>query len=281
MSAWRTHRNIPTGRLPPCSAQMLWPVSPLSPACCPREQRVRPSSPAKTPTSPVCPPSSPAQTTAGHHPLTGTAQVGASCPLSLLISNNQTQSWLLSTVRQVLSSSSTLSNLQLLDGPGSHSLGSPYNPSASTWGSSPFAKPPLHSHATSSLYTPHFATPREGYSSPSREGRESPQLQDSLKMERLSPPGALGGSGSFLNLTNAPGNMYSPSSHAHMLSPYSPYMTAPQDYNPAALYSTPGSWINPSFSPKLHSKMRISTPGERRLSFIYVCVNLAETFTSA
>lgn len=176
----------------------------------------------------------------------------------------------------MLSSSSTLSNLQLLDGPGGHSLGSPYTPSASTWGSSPFAKPPLHSHATSSLYTPPFATPREGYCSPSREGRESPQLQDSLKTERLSPPGALGSSGSFLNLTNASGNMYSPSSHPHMLSPYSPYMAAPQDYNPAALYSSPGSWVNPSFSPKLHSKMRISTPGEGRLAFLCTCVNLAE-----
>lgn len=169
----------------------------------------------------------------------------------------------------MLSSSSTLSNLQLLDGPGSPSLASAYHPSASTWGSSLFAKPPLHSHATGSLYAP----PREGYSPPGREGRESPQLQDGLKTERLSPPGALGSSGgsSFLNLTNAPGNMYSPSSHPPMLSPYSPYMAAPQDYNPAALYSAPGSWINPSFSPKLHGKMRISTPGERRLSFLSLC----------
>lgn len=171
---------------------------------------------------------------------------------------------LLSTVRQALSSSSTLSNFQLLDGPGGHSLGSPYNPPTSTWGGSPFAKPPLHAHATSSLYTPPFANQRDGYSPPSREGRESPQIQDSLKVERLSPPGGLGGSGSFLNLTNAAGNLYNPSSQPHMLSPYSPYMTAPQDYNPAALYSAPGSWINPSFSPKLHSKMRISTPGENQ-----------------
>lgn len=172
----------------------------------------------------------------------------------------------------MLSSSSALGNLQLLDGPGSHSLGSPYNPSASAWGGSPFAKPPLHSHATGSLYTPSFTTSRDEYSSPSREGRESPQLQDSLKVERLSPLGGLGNSSSFLNLTNATGNMYSQSSHPHMLSPYSPYMTAPQDYNPAALYSTPGSWINPSFSPKLHGKMRISTPGEETPSFTYVSV---------
>lgn len=168
----------------------------------------------------------------------------------------------------MLGSSSTLSNLQLLDAPGSHSLSSPYPPSTSAWGGSPFAKPPLHSHATSSLYAAPFAAPRDGYSSPSREGRESPQLQDSLKAERLSPPGGLGSSGSFLNLTNAAGNMYSPSPHTHMLSPYSPYMTAPQDYNPAALYSAPGPWINPSFSPKLHSKMRISTPGERSLRLL-------------
>ncbi|XP_003973720.1 GATA binding protein 1a [Takifugu rubripes] len=178
-----------------------------------------------------------------------------------------------SSVRQVLSSSNTFSNLQLLDGPGSHSLGSPYNPSVSSWGSSPFAKPPLHSLATSSLYSPPFTSPRDGCSSPGREGRESPQLHDSLKAERLSPSGGLGSSGSFLNLTNSAGNLYNPSSQPHMLSPYSPYMAAPQDYNPAALYSTPGSWINPSFSPKLHNKMRISTPEARE------CVNCGATAT--
>lgn len=175
--------------------------------------------------------------------------------------------------RQVLGSSGSLSNLQLLDGPGSPSLGS-YTPSASAWSSGPFAKPPLHSHAAGSLYAPAFATPREEYCSPSREGRDSPQLQDGLKTERLSPPGALGSSGTFLNLTNASGNMFSPAAHPHMLGAYSPYMTAPQDYNPAALYSTPGSWINPSFSPKLHSKMRISTPGEPRLLFHFCMCEL-------
>lgn len=171
---------------------------------------------------------------------------------------------ILSTVRQTLSSQSLLSNLQLLDGPGSHSLSSPYNPTASTWSSGPFTKPHLHSHTTpTSLYTPSFTTSREGYSSPSREG--SPHLQDALKAERLSPLGGSGGSSSFLNLTPATGNAYTQSSHSHMLSPYSSYMSAPQDYNPAALYSNPGSWINPSYSPKLHSKMRISTPGEKTL----------------
>lgn len=171
-------------------------------------------------------------------------------------------------VRQVFTSPSLLSNLQLLDGPSSHSLSSPYNSSASTWSSSPLTKTPLHSHTPTSLYTPginsSFTTPRDGYSSPSRDGRESPQLQEALKAERLSPLAGSGTSSSFLNLTPASGSVYTPVSHSHphMLSPYSSYMTGVQDYNSAALYSSPGSWLNPSYSPKLHNKMRISTPGE-------------------
>lgn len=178
-----------------------------------------------------------------------------------------------SSVRQVFTSPSLLSNLQLLDGPGSHSLNSPYN--SSTWSSSPLPKTPLHSHTSTSLYTPgmtsSFTTSRDGYSSPGRDGRESPRLQEALKAERLSPLGVSGVSSSFLNLTPAAGSVYTPSSH--MLSPYSSYMTGPQEYNSAALYSSPGSWINPSYSPKLHSKMRISTPEARE------CVNCGATAT--
>uniref|UniRef100_A0A3Q3XD05 GATA-type domain-containing protein n=1 Tax=Mola mola TaxID=94237 RepID=A0A3Q3XD05_MOLML len=180
-----------------------------------------------------------------------------------------------SSVRQVLSPPGLLNNLQLLDGPANHSLSSPYNSSTSTWSSGPFAKPPLHSHAPTSLYTSSFASSRDGYSSPSREGRDSPQLQEALKAERLSPAGGLGVSSSFLNLTPAAGNLYtqSPHSHPHMLSPYSSYMAAPQDYNAAGLYASPGSWISPSYSPKLHNKMRISTPEARE------CVNCGATAT--
>lgn len=172
----------------------------------------------------------------------------------------------LSTVRPMFNSPSLLSNLQLLDGLPSHSLSSPYNPPVSTWSSSPLTKTPLHSHTPTSLYTPgvtsSFTTSRDGYSSPGREGRESPRLQEALKAERLSPLGGSGASSSFLNLTPAAGSMYTPSSHPHMLSPYSSYMSGPQDYSSAALYSSPGAWINPSYSPKLRNKMRISTPGE-------------------
>ncbi|XP_041807594.1 GATA binding protein 1a [Chelmon rostratus] len=184
-----------------------------------------------------------------------------------------------SSVRQVFTSPSLLSNLQLLDGPGSHSLSSPYNPSASAWSSSPLTKTQLHSHTPTSLYTPGITSSltatRDGYSSPSREGRESPRLQEVLKAERLSPLGGSGASSSFLNLTPAAGSMYTPSSHSHphMLSPYNSYMTGPQEYNSAALYSSPGSWISPSYSPKLHSKMRISTPEARE------CVNCGATAT--
>lgn len=182
-----------------------------------------------------------------------------------------------SSVRQVFTSPSLLSNFQLLDGPGSHSMSSPYNPPASTWSSSsPLTKTPLHSHTPMSLYTPSttssFTTSRDGYSSPPREGRDSPRIQEALKAERMSP---LGGGSSFLNLTPAAGSVYTslPHSHPHMLSPYSPYMTSPQDYSSATLYSTPGAWINPSYSPKLRNKMRISTPEARE------CVNCGATAT--
>nr|XP_046240633.1 GATA binding protein 1a [Scatophagus argus]XP_046240634.1 GATA binding protein 1a [Scatophagus argus]XP_046240635.1 GATA binding protein 1a [Scatophagus argus]XP_046240636.1 GATA binding protein 1a [Scatophagus argus] len=182
-----------------------------------------------------------------------------------------------SSVRQVFSSPSLISNLQLLDGPGNHSLSSPYNPSVSTWSGSPLTKTPLHSHTPTSLYTPGitspFASSRDGYSSPNREGRESPRLQEALKAERLSPLGGPGASSSFLNLTPAAGSVYTPPSHSHphMLSPYSSYMSG-QEYN-SALYSSPGSWISPSYSPKLHNKMRISTPEARE------CVNCGATAT--
>ncbi|KAM3620827.1 uncharacterized protein V6R79_002539 [Siganus canaliculatus] len=208
-----------------------------------------PSSPARSQTSAACPPSSPTQATIARHPTTDTALV--------------------------FGSPSLLSNFQLLDGAGNHSLSSAYNPSSSTWSSSGLSKTPLHSHTPTSLYTPGisstFSTSRDGYMSPSREGRESPRLQEALKPERLSPLGGSGASSSFLNLTPAAGSVYTPSSHSHphMLSPYSPYMAGPQDYN----YSSPGSWISPSYSPKLHNKLRISTPEARE------CVNCGATAT--
>ncbi|KAM9408741.1 GATA binding protein 1a [Pholidichthys leucotaenia] len=183
------------------------------------------------------------------------------------------------SVRQVFTSPSLLSNFQLLEGSPSHSLSSSYNPPASTWSSSsPLTKTPLHSHTPTSLYTSGVTssfTTRDGYQSPSSEGRESPRLQEALKAERLSPLVGSGSSSSFLNLTPASGGTYTPSSysHPHMLSPYSPYMSSPQEYSSAALYSSPGGWINPSYSPKLRNKMRISTPEARE------CVNCGATAT--
>ncbi|KAM8916298.1 GATA binding protein 1a [Spinachia spinachia] len=184
-----------------------------------------------------------------------------------------------SSVRQVFPSPGLLSNLQLLDGPGGHSLGSPYNHPAPSWSSGPLTKAPLHSHTPTSLYnpcvTPSFTTSRDGYLSPSRESRESPELQEALKSERLSPLGGSGASSSFLNLTPATGSAYTPSSQCHpqLLNPYSSYMTGQQEYNSASLYSSPGTWISPSFSPKGRSKMRISTPEARE------CVNCGATAT--
>ncbi|NP_001133239.1 GATA-binding factor 1 isoform X2 [Salmo salar] len=182
-----------------------------------------------------------------------------------------------SSVRQVYSSPSLPGNLQWLEGPGSHSLSSPYNPSTSTWTSNPFTKTSLHPHTPTSLYassaTSSFSC-RNGYPSPGRDGKESPRLQEALKAERLSPLGGGGGS-SFLNLTSAAGGVYTPSLHSHsqMLGPYSSYITSPQDYSTAGLYS-PGAWINPSsYSPKLRNKMRLSPPDARE------CVNCGATNT--
>ncbi|MEQ2174190.1 hypothetical protein GOODEAATRI_005296, partial [Goodea atripinnis] len=171
-----------------------------------------------------------------------------------------------------------LSNLQFLDGTG-HALSSPYSSSASTWSSSPLTKSTLNSHTPTSLYTPgvtsSFTTCRDGYSSPGREGRESPHLQEALKAERLSPLGGSGANSNFLNLTPAAGSMYTPSSHSHphMLSPYSSYMSVPQEYSSAALYSSSGAWMSPSYSPKLRNKIRATTPEARE------CVNCGATAT--
>lgn len=160
-------------------------------------------------------------------------------------------------VRQVYSSPSILGNIQWLDNSAGHSLNSSYNPTSTVWASSPFTKTPLHPHTSTSIY-PNSTTPSFNSLSPSRDGKESPRLQEVLKAERLSP---MGGSGSsFLNLSSASGGVYGPSSH--MLGPYGSYMTTSQDYSSAALYSSAGPWMSPSsFSPKLRNKMRLSPPG--------------------
>ncbi|CAG5984029.1 unnamed protein product [Menidia menidia] len=171
-----------------------------------------------------------------------------------------------SSVRQVFGSPGLFSNLQLLDGPTTHSLSSAYSPSVSTWSGSPLSK--TLSHTPTSLYTPVVTSSFTA----AGEGRESPRLQEALKAERLSPLSGSGAGGSFLNLTPATGSMYTPSphSHPHMLSPYGSYMSGPQDYGSAALYSGAGGWISPSYSPKLRNKMRATTPE---------CVNCGATAT--
>ncbi|CAL8337280.1 unnamed protein product [Merluccius merluccius] len=192
-----------------------------------------------------------------------------------------------STVRQLYTSPSLLSNLQWVDGPANHSMGSPYNPPTPSWSNSPLSKSSLLQPTPTSPYTPitaaaaassSFASPRDGYMSVGRDGKESPSgLQEALKAERLSP---LGGSAnaagsSFLNLTSVAGGMYSPSPHSHMLNPYGSYMSSStQDYCTTGLYSSPGAWISPaSYSPKLRNKMRLSPPEARE------CVNCGATAT--
>ncbi|XP_012696598.1 GATA binding protein 1a [Clupea harengus] len=183
-----------------------------------------------------------------------------------------------SPVRQVYSSTSLLGNIQWLDGPGGHSLSSPYNPASSGWASSPYTKTPLHPHTSASLYTTSapssFSSSKDDFPSPGHDGKESPRLQEALKAERLSPMGGGGGAagGSFLNLTSAAGGMYTPS--PHLLGPYSSYMSSQQDYSSSGLYSSPGGWMSPSaYSPKLRNKMRLSPPEARE------CVNCGATTT--
>uniref|UniRef100_A0A8C0YEC8 GATA binding protein 1a n=1 Tax=Cyprinus carpio carpio TaxID=630221 RepID=A0A8C0YEC8_CYPCA len=174
-----------------------------------------------------------------------------------------------SPVRQVYSSPSILGNIQWLDNSAGHSLNSSYNLTSTVWASSPFTKTPLHPHTSTSIY-PNSTTPSFNSLSPSRDGKESPRLQEVLKAERLSPMG--GGGSSFLNLSSASGGVYGPSSH--MLGPYGSYMTTSQDYSSAALYSSAGPWMSPSsFSPKLRNKMRLSPPEARE------CVNCGATAT--
>ncbi|XP_061687254.1 GATA binding protein 1a [Syngnathoides biaculeatus] len=173
-----------------------------------------------------------------------------------------------SSVRQVFTSPSLFSNLQLLDGPANHSLGSPYTSPDTTWSSSPLTKNPL----PTSLYT---GASSSSCLTPSRENRESPQPLEALKAERMSPLGGSTSCSGFLSLTPAVGSMYTATSqqHTHMLTSYSPYMTSPQEYAAANYYNSPSAWISPGYSPKLRNKMRISTPEARE------CVNCGATAT--
>ncbi|KAI4875059.1 hypothetical protein NFI96_033354, partial [Prochilodus magdalenae] len=169
-----------------------------------------------------------------------------------------------SPVRQVYTSPSLLGSLPWLDSAGGHSL--TYSSPSTAWTSSSFTKPPLHSHTPPPL-APLYHTSPSSFPSPGQNGK------DTLKAERMSPVG--GGGGTFLNLGTSAGGVYSPPhTHTHMLSPYSSYMAPPQDYGPAALYSTAGGWINPpSFSPKMRNKLRLSPPDARE------CVNCGATAT--
>ncbi|XP_065098176.1 GATA binding protein 1a [Paramisgurnus dabryanus] len=178
-----------------------------------------------------------------------------------------------SPVRQVYPSPSILGNIQWLDNSAGHSLNSTYNPTSTVWSSSPFSKTSLHPHTSPPMYpnstTSSFISPKDGFTSPNRDGKESPRLQEVMKAERLSPMS--GGGSSFLNLTSPAGGMYGHS--PHMLGPYGSYMATSPDYSSAALYSPTGPWMNPNYSPKLRNKMRLSPPEARE------CVNCGATAT--
>lgn len=159
-------------------------------------------------------------------------------------------------VRQVYTSPSLLGNFPWLDSSGGHSL--TYSSPTTAWTSSSFTKTPILPHTPPPLYP----TSTSSFPSPGRDSK------DTLKAERLSPVGGAGGT--FLNLGCSSGSVYPPShTHTHMLGPYNSYIPPPQDYGPAALYSTAGAWINPpSFSPKMRNKMRLSPPGENIYSYV-------------
>ncbi|XP_051932741.1 GATA binding protein 1a [Hippocampus zosterae] len=170
------------------------------------------------------------------------------------------------SVCQVLASPSLLSNLQLLDGPPGHSLGSPYSPPDGAWSGGLPAS--LYSGVSSSL-----PPTGDGHPSPLRE---SPRPQEALKAERASPPGGSPAScGPFFNLTPALGSTYAPTSRSqtHALSPYGPYAACPQDYAAADYYGGPVPWMGPAYSPKLGNNVRIAAPEARE------CVNCGATAT--
>ncbi len=141
-------------------------------------------------------------------------------------------------------SSPFLGNLSWLDSSNSPALTNLFPSSPSSWHSSAFSKT---FHGSSAR------PPRSALLSPIQHQKESFGVQESVKGERLSPPG---GGEAFGGVSDVYSQTHSLKTHSQSLPHYSPYGSFTQDYNSSLLY-TPSS-----FSPKLSSKMKFSPLGE-------------------
>ncbi|XP_051965259.1 GATA-binding factor 1-A-like [Xyrauchen texanus] len=171
-------------------------------------------------------------------------------------------------------SSPFLGNLSWFEGSIGSSLPNLFPSSPSSWHSSALSKT-----SSSSFYasTPLSSTkpPCCALPPPIPDHKEVLSLQDSLKRERMSPPGGGEAFGGVYPLNHSVSGVYvhTHSSKAHTLpnsqsiSHCSPYGSMTQDYNSGVLYAPT------SFSPTLRSKMRFS-PTEAR-----ECVNCGATAT--
>lgn len=148
-------------------------------------------------------------------------------------------------------SSPFLGNLSWLDSSNSPALTNLFPSSPSSWHSSAFSK-------TSSSSFHGSRPPRSALHSPIQHQKESFGVQESVKGERLSPPG--GGEAFGVVFSPSVSDVYAQThslkTHSQSLPHYSPYGSFTQDYNSSLLY-TPSS-----FSPKLSSKMKFSPLGE-------------------
>ncbi|XP_051758119.1 GATA-binding factor 1-B [Ctenopharyngodon idella] len=161
-------------------------------------------------------------------------------------------------------SSPFLGNLSWLEGSNGSSLTNLFPSSPSSWHGSAFSKTSSPSfHGSTSLTS----------ARPLRSALPSPILdqKESVKGERLSPPGGGEAFGGMFPLNPSVSGVYahtqSSKAHSQSLTHYSPYGSFTQDYNSSALYAPS------SFSPNLCSKMRFS-PLETR-----ECVNCGATAT--
>lgn len=148
-------------------------------------------------------------------------------------------------------SSPFLGNLSWLESSNSPALTNLFPSSPSSWHSSAFSKTSSSSFLGSAALSS-ARPPRSALHFPIQHQKETFGVQESMKGERLSPPG--GG--------EAFGGVFPPSvsdvyAQTHSLKThYSPHGSLTQDYSSSLLY-TPSS-----FSPKLCSKMKFPPLGE-------------------
>ncbi|KAL1270311.1 hypothetical protein QQF64_032600 [Cirrhinus molitorella] len=165
-------------------------------------------------------------------------------------------------------SSPFLGNLPWLESSNSASLSNLFPSSPSSWHGSVFSKTSSSSfHGSTALSS--SRPPRSALPSPIQHQKETFGVQESMKGERLSPPGGGEAFGGVFSPSVSGVYAQTPSSktHSQSLTHYSPYGSFTQDYNSPLLY-TPSS-----FSPKLCNKMKFSPLEPRE------CVNCGATAT--